>query len=107
MPKLATYSTPILSNALSRALGQRSHVQQVYLSGSFPSRAAFVRAAKDQLGPLLEGSMPISRIADSGPAAEGVEAEMLLVTPKDTFTVGSDSVRLDVLAARVPSNPRA
>jgi len=95
MSKLAKYSTPILSRKLSAALGQRSHVQQVYLSGIFPSRAAFVRAARAELGRALEGALPASRIATI--EVNDVEPDAvadLFVTPKDVFTVGSDSRRL-------------
>jgi len=101
MPKLATYSTPILSNKLSAALGQRRHVQQVYLSGTFPSRAAFVRAAKEQLAGVLEEGLPTSRIASTD--ARGDEAAAtLFITPKDTVTVGTERVRASDLLALVP-----
>lgn len=104
MPKLREFSAPVLSNKLSKALGQRSHVQQVYLMGVFPSRTAYLRAIKNDLLHVLDAVPSPDRVSDRDltPDHENDEPGSFFVEPKDSVTVGPGQIPLPALIARLP-----
>ncbi|BDZ52393.1 hypothetical protein GCM10025867_46340 (plasmid) [Frondihabitans sucicola] len=96
-PMLA-FTAPVLSTKLSAALGQRSHVQQVYLTGIFPSRTAYIRAIRETLAGIVEP--PLRDRVDDGCDSDEPEGTFY-VTAKDVVTVGGARVELVELLAKL------
>lgn len=92
------FTAPVLSTKLSGALGQRPHVQQVYLTGIFTSRTAFLKAIREDLGGVVEAPLR-DRISD--PIASDEPVGTFYVVPKDVITVGGDRVELADLLAKL------
>lgn len=89
----STYFAIVFGPGIARKLGEPSHISQVRLVGSFPSKAAFIRAAEAARALARTPQVDKSMLSE-GSLVEHLEAETLYVCPVDAYG-NRHCVRLD------------